>query len=127
METIVPKQLVEAYIEAYNHFDVAGMLAPLHDDVVFRNVSNGETTLTLTGREAFRQQAEQATQYFSAREQRVTDWQVNGQRVEVVIDYAAVAAIEFSNGLKPGDSLHLQGKSVFQVEDGHIISIADIS
>jgi len=127
METIVPKQLVEAYIEAYNHFDVAGMLAPLHDDVVFRNVSNGETTLTLTGREAFRQQAEQATQYFSAREQRVTDWQVNGQRVEVVIDYTAVAAIEFSNGLKPGDSLHLQGKSVFQVEDGHIISIEDIS
>lgn len=127
METIAPKQLVEAYIEAYNHFDVAGMLAPLRDDVVFRNVSNGETTLTLTGREAFRQQAEQATQYFSAREQRVTDWQVNGQRVEVVIDYAAVAAIEFSNGLKPGDSLHLQGKSVFQVEDGHIISIEDIS
>ena len=127
METIAPKQLVEAYIEAYNHFDVAGMLAPLHDDVVFRNVSNGETTLTLTGREAFRQQAEQATQYFSAREQRVTNWQVNGQRVEVVIDYTAVAAIEFSNGLKPGDSLHLQGKSVFQVEDGHIISIADIS
>ena len=127
METIVPKQLVEAYIEAYNHFDVAGMLAPLRDDVVFRNVSNGETTLTLTGREAFRQQAEQATQYFSAREQRVTNWQVNGQRVEVVIDYTAVAAIEFSNGLKPGDSLHLQGKSVFQVEDGHIISIEDIS
>jgi len=127
METIAPKQLVEAYIEAYNHFDVAGMLAPLHDDVVFRNVSNGETTLTLTGREAFRQQAEQATQYFSAREQRVTNWQVNGQRVEVVIDYTAVAAIEFSNGLKPGDSLHLQGKSVFQVEDGHIISIEDIS
>ena len=127
METIAPKQLVEAYIEAYNHFDVAGMLAPLRDDVVFRNVSNGETTLTLTGREAFRQQAEQATQYFSAREQRVTDWQVNEQRVEVVIDYTAVAAIEFSNGIKPGDSLHLQGKSVFQVEDGHIISIEDIS
>ena len=127
METIAPKQLVEAYIEAYNHFDVAGMLAPLRDDVVFRNVSNGETTLTLTGREAFRQQAEQATQYFSAREQRVTDWQVNEQRVEVVINYTAVAAIEFSNGLKPGDSLHLQGKSVFQVEDGHIISIEDIS
>ena len=127
METIAPKQLVEAYIEAYNHSGVAGMLAPLRDDVVFRNVSTGETMLTLTGREAFRQQAEQATQYFSAREQRVTDWQVNRQRVEVVIDYAAVAAIEFSNGLKPRDSLHLQGKSVFQVEDGHIISIEDIS
>jgi ketosteroid isomerase-like protein len=127
METTAPKQLIEAYIEAYNRFDVAGMLAPLRDDVVFRNVANGEITLTLSGKAAFRQQAEQATQYFSAREQRVTDWQVNGQRVEVAIDYTAVAAIEFPNGLKPGDSLHLQGKSVFQVEDGQIISIEDIS
>ena len=127
METTAPKQLIEAYIEAYNRFDVAGMLAPLRDDVVFQNVANGEITLTLTGKEAFRQQAEQATQYFSAREQRVTNWQVNGQRVEVAIDYTAVAAIEFPNGLKPGDTLHLQGKSVFLVENGQIISIEDIS
>ena len=127
METAALKQLIEAYIEAYNRFDVAGMLAPLRDDVIFQNVANGEITLTLSGKEAFRQQAEQATQYFSAREQRVTDWQVNGELVEVAIDYKAVAAIEFPNGLKPGDSLHLQGKSVFQVEDGQIISIEDIS
>ncbi|MGY3089104.1 ketosteroid isomerase-like protein [Hymenobacter sp. UYAg731] len=127
METAAPKQLIEAYIEAYNRFDVAGMLAPLRDDVVFRNVANGEITLILTGKDAFRQQAEQATQYFSAREQRVTDWQVNGKLVEVAVDYRAVAAIEFPNGLKPGDSLHLQGKTVFQVEDGQIISIEDIS
>ena len=127
METAALKQLIEAYIEAYNRFDVAGMLAPLRDDVIFQNVANGEITLTLSGKEAFRQQAEQATQYFSVREQRVTDWQVNGELVEVAIDYKAVAAIEFPNGLKPGDSLHLQGKSVFQVEDGQIISIEDIS
>ena len=127
METTVPKQLVEAYIEAYNRFDVAGMLAPLHEDVVFRNVSNGEVNLTTTGKAAFRQQAEQATQYFSEREQRVTDWLVHGQRVEVAIDYTAVAAIEFPNGLKPGDALQLQGKSVFEIENGRIISIEDIS
>jgi ketosteroid isomerase-like protein len=127
MEAAAPKQLVETYIEAYNRFDVAGMLAPLHEDVVFRNISNGEVNLTTTGKAAFRQQAEQATQYFSEREQRVTDWQVNGQRVEVAIDYTAVAAIEFPNGLKPGDALHLQGKSVFEIENGQIISIEDIS
>ncbi|GAB3851926.1 hypothetical protein GCM10028822_19090 [Hymenobacter terrigena] len=127
MEATAPKQLVETYIEAYNRFDVAGMLAPLHEEVVFRNVSNGEVNLTTTGKAAFRQQAEQATQYFSEREQRVTDWQVNAQRVEVAIDYLAVAAIEFPNGLKPGDALHLQGKSVFEIENGQIISIEDIS
>lgn len=127
MESTALKQLVKAYIEAYNRFDVAGMLAPLHEDVVFRNVSNGKVNLTTTGKEAFHQQAEQATQYFSQREQRVTDWQVKGQRVEVAIDYTAVAAIEFPNGLKPGDALQLQGKSVFEIENGQIISIEDIS
>ena len=127
METTAPKQLVEAYIEAYNRFDVAGMLVPLHEDVVFRNVSNGEVSLTTNGKEAFRQQAEQATQYFSEREQRVTDWQVNGQQVEVAIGYTAVAAIAFPNGLQPGDTLQMQGKSVFQFENGQIISIEDIS
>ena len=127
METTAIKQLVEAYIGAYNRFDVASMLAPLHEDVVFRNVSNGEVTLTATGKAAFRQQAEHAMQYFSEREQRVTDWQVNGPRVEVAIDYSAVAAIAFPNGLQPGDALHLRGKSVFEIENGQIISIEDIS
>ena len=127
METATSKQLVEAYIEAYNRFDVAGMLAPLHEDVVFRNVSGGEVTLTTTGKAAFRQQAEQATRYFSQRKQRVTDWQVSGPRVEVAIDYSAVAAIELPNGLQPGDALQLQGRSVFEIEDGQIISIEDLS
>ncbi|PJJ53328.1 nuclear transport factor 2 family protein [Hymenobacter chitinivorans] len=121
------KQLVESYIEAYNSFDVAGMLQPLHEEVVFRNVTNGETDLTLTGKESFRQQAEQALQYFSQREQRVTDWQFSADKVEVRLDYSAVAAIDFPNGLKAGDPLQLQGKSVFEFADGQITSITDIS
>jgi len=127
METVAAKQLIETYLEAYNRFDVAGMLAPLHENVVFSNISNGEVSLTTTGKAAFRQQAEQATRYFSTREQRVTDWQVSGPRVEVAIAYSAVAAIEFPNGLKPGDTLQLQGRSVFEIENGRIISIEDIS
>jgi ketosteroid isomerase-like protein len=127
MNSTEPKQLVEAYLEAYNRFDVDGMLAPLHEAVVFQNIAGGEVNLTTTGKESFRQQAEQATQYFSQREQRVTNWQVDGGRVEVAIDYTAVAAIEFPNGLKPGDPLHLLGKSVFQIENGQIISIQDVS
>lgn len=122
-----PKQIVLAYIEAYNRFDVDGMVADLHDEVVFQNITDGEVNLTTTGKESFRQQAEQAKQYFSQREQRVTNWQVAGNRVEVLIDYTGVAAIEFPNGLKPGDTLQVQGKSVFQFEGSKIISIEDIS
>ncbi|MCC3156635.1 GNAT family N-acetyltransferase [Hymenobacter sp. 15J16-1T3B] len=125
--TTDPQQLVQEYIDAYNRFDVAGMLRPLHPDVVFRNVAGGEVTLTTNGQNAFRQQAEQATQYFTQREQRVTDWRVAAGRVEINIDYNAVLAVELPNGLKPGDALQLQGRSVFGIFDGLIRSIDDIS
>jgi ribosomal protein S18 acetylase RimI-like enzyme len=122
-----PKLLVQEYIDAYNRFDVAGMLRPLHAEVVFRNISGGEVNLATTGKEAFRQQAEQATQYFTERQQRVTEWQVAEDRVEVALDYHAVLAVALPNGLKPGDTLQLQGKSVFGLADGQIIFIDDIS
>ena len=127
MEAANNKLLVEAYIEAYNRFDVAGMLAPLHNEVVFQNIADGAVNLTTTGKENFHQQAEQALPYFSQREQRTTDWQLADNRIEVAIDYAGVAAVEFPNGLKPGNTLRLQGKSVFRFADGQIISIQDIS
>ena len=127
MESSQAKKLVTDYIEAYNRFDVDGMLSHLHEEVVFRNISNGEVNLTLTGTEAFRQQAQQALQYFSQREQCVTDWQVADNRVEVLLDYSAVAAMDFPDGLKAGDTLQLQGKSVFQFADERIVSIDDIS
>ena len=127
METSQAKKLVTDYIEAYNAFDVDGMLRHLHEDIVFRNISGGEINLTTTGKESFRQQAEQARQYFSQREQRVTDWQLADNRVEVLIDYSAVAAMDFPNGLKAGKMLRLQGKSVFQFAGSRIISIDDIS
>ncbi|MDU0369674.1 nuclear transport factor 2 family protein [Hymenobacter endophyticus] len=127
MDVAKQKQLVQDYIQAYNRLDVDGMLRHLHEEVVFRNISNGEANLTLTGKEAFRQQAQQALQYFSQREQRITEWQVADSRVEVLLDYSAVAAMDFPNGLKAGDTLQLQGKSVFQFADESIVSIDDIS
>lgn len=127
MESPQAKKLVVDYIEAYNRFDVAGMLAPLHDEVIFRNVTGGEVSLTIHGKAEFQAQAEQARQYFSQREQRVTDWQTADNRVEVLIDYSAVAAIDLPNGLKAGDTLQLQGKSVFLFSDGKISAIDDIS
>ncbi|WP_046243696.1 nuclear transport factor 2 family protein [Hymenobacter terrenus] len=127
MKTANYRQLVERYIEAYNQFDVEGMLVPLHKDVEFRNVANGEVNLATSGKASFRQQAEQATQYFSQREQRVTEWKVDNDQVEATIDYSAIAALDFPNGLKKGDSLRLSGQSIFRFADGQIIFIEDRS
>jgi len=48
------RELIERYIAAYNAFDVDGMLAVMSDDLVFRNVSNGETTMEIEGKCVFR-------------------------------------------------------------------------
>ncbi|WP_255563236.1 nuclear transport factor 2 family protein [Mucilaginibacter sp. 21P] len=52
--------IINNYIDAYNSFDIDGMMKDMADDVVFENISGGQVNMTLNGLQAFRQQAEQA-------------------------------------------------------------------
>jgi ketosteroid isomerase-like protein len=121
------KNLVENYVRAYNRFDVAGMIANLHDRVIFKNVSNGETTLELDGIDAFRNQAEQALGLFSEREQKVERFVFDGEGCEIEISYRATFAADLPDGMKAGDKIELKGKSIFRFADGKIREIEDIS
>ncbi|MGI4870052.1 MAG: nuclear transport factor 2 family protein [Janthinobacterium lividum] len=121
------RQLVTSYVEAYNRFDVAGMLSTLHEDVVFENISAGAITLKTRGKAEFEAQAEQAKNYFSQREQRIVNWQIMDDNLEIAIEYAGILAIDLPNGVKAGDTLRLQGKSIFRFADNKIISLTDIS
>ncbi len=119
--------IIENYIEAYNNFDVDGMLLHMHPEVVFENIANGEVTLEVKGIENFRAQAEEAKRYFTKREQKISSLSLNGEVAEVQIAYEAVLAIDLPNGLKAGDMLALEGKSVFTFADGKIIRLQDFS
>ena len=121
------KTLIERYIQAYNAFDVEGMLSGLHHEVIFENQSNGETTLSTKGIEQFKTQAEAALQYFTERQQQIESWEFNDQSILVNIDYKAVLAIDFPNGMKAGDALEIKGSSEFRFSDGKIIRIIDRS
>lgn len=121
------KEIIEDYIRAYNSFDVQGMLLYLHEQVEFRNISNGEVNLSLQGIEAFRKQAEQAAKLFSEREQVVLQYQEQENAAEVTIAYWAVLATDFSKDLKAGDTLTLKGKTIFEFRQDKIISIEDHS
>lgn len=127
MENSTKQNLIEQYIEAYNNFDVEGMLAGLHNDVVFKNIANGEINLQTDGIEAFRNQAEQAKAFFSERTQTITSIRFDESETEVEIDYIAILAMDLPNGMKTGDRLELKGKSIFRFLDGKIIEIQDIS
>ncbi|WP_425420584.1 nuclear transport factor 2 family protein [Phaeodactylibacter xiamenensis] len=121
------KRVIEDYIQAYNRFDADGMIQHLHPSVVFKNITNGQTDLQTEGLPAFRQQAEQAKQYFRHRRQTITAWEFTGDTVTIEIDYEGQLAVDLPNGLRAGDTLRLSGQSVFVFEGDRIVALTDKS
>jgi ketosteroid isomerase-like protein len=121
------RQVIEHYIQAYNNFDVDGMIRDLHNDILFENVVNGSVNLATHGLEAFRDQAESAKSLFRSREQKISGMQFRDDVVEALIDYTGVFAADLPNGPKAGDAIQIRGKSIFTFRDGKIAQIRDES
>ena len=121
------EHIIRSYINAYNQFDIPGMVANLHDNIVFKNIQDGETNLLLQGKKEFRQQAELTKTYFKERQQNITSVKHSEDQTEIEIDYYAVLAADMPNGLKKGNELRLTGKSIFKFSDDRIIELTDIS
>ena len=119
--------IIKNYIDGYNGFDIAKMVADFDENILFENIQNGETNLLLMGLAAVKQQAEQAKAYFSERTQTIKSFTHNGTFTEISIDYKAILAMDFPNGLKKGQTLNLSGKSIFQFDVDKIIKLTDIS
>ncbi|MGE8426709.1 MAG: nuclear transport factor 2 family protein [Sphingobacterium sp.] len=115
------------YVEAYNQMDTENMIADFSDDIIFQNVMNGEKTMELQGIEEFKKQAIEALSYFNERDQSVESITHNSSGTEISIAYRAIAAMDFPNGLKKGEEISLNGKSIFEFsDDGKIIRLTDI-
>jgi hypothetical protein len=121
------KRIIQNYIDGYNAFDIDKMVEDLDEEIVFENVSNGQINMSLTGIKAFKEQAALAKDYFSIRTQIIKSFTHHNDETEIEIDYKAVLAIDFPNGLKKGDELNLQGKSIFTFSGNKIIKLTDIS
>lgn len=121
------KKLIDSYIQAYNSFDIDGMLLHMHEEVSFRNISNGQVTLSTDGISELRTAAEQAGNIFKSRCQTVTDYQFSGDTATIQIDYAGELAADIPDGPKAGDIIKLKGRSEFIFKDGSIIKLTDIS
>lgn len=120
-------RIIENYIAAYNTFDIVGMVQDLHESVEFENISNGQITLSTAGLDAFTQQAKMAADFFTIREQKFSNPVFTDDSVEVDIDYMGVIAHDLPTGLKQGDKIEIQGKSIFTFLDYKIIKLRDIS
>ncbi len=127
MVDIEKRILVEQFIDAYNRFDVDGMLALLAPDVSFENVADGQVTATTSGIEEFRQLAEQSKALFSERKQIITALNFQPASVVASIAWRGVFAIDVPNGPAPGTAIELEGESEFEFSGERISRIVDRS
>ncbi len=127
MTTSAMQARAERYIDAYNRLDIDGMLAELHERIVFRNFSNGALTLQTEGKSAFRAQAEQAKTLFKTREQKILSATVRDGKLRIEIRYTGILATDLPNGWKTDQRIEMSGHSMFGFEDGKIISIDDVA
>ncbi|MEP1086427.1 nuclear transport factor 2 family protein [Algoriphagus sp.] len=121
------EEIIKNYIEGYNSFDIQKMTRNFSDDILFENIQDGVTTLTLKGIQAFAAQAEETKFYFSKRKQTLLSFKHVADKIEIEIDYWAVLAIDLPNGLKKGDEIKLRGRSIFEFSNDKIIMLTDES
>ncbi|MBP1312021.1 nuclear transport factor 2 family protein [Paenibacillus polymyxa] len=127
MENSNLKDLIEKYLSAYNTFNIDGMIGVLNENIHFRNISKGEVNSETKGIQEFRTLAEQSIQVFSQRRQVIKNITFTGDKAEVDIDYEGILSSDLPNGMKAGETLKLQGKSIFQMKDKKLILIEDHS
>ncbi|GMQ29501.1 nuclear transport factor 2 family protein [Algoriphagus confluentis] len=121
------ERLIQAYLQAYNNLDVEGMMEVLEEEVLFENFSSGEKTHALHGKKAFQGQALEALSYFSSRKQTIQSIIHLEEKTEIEIAYWAIAAVDFPNGIKKGQEIRMEGKSIFEFGQKGITKIMDIS
>jgi hypothetical protein len=119
--------IIQNYIAGYNSFDIDKMARDLDPSIKFENISGGQSNMILTGLADFRRHAEQAKNLFSRRTQSILSFNHKDNCTEVEIDYNAVLAADFPNGLKGGDEINLKGKSIFKFKENRVIELTGIS
>lgn len=121
----VRQALVEAYIDAYNRFDIDGMLATLSADVRFEHYGGGELAVATNGKAEFEKLARVGAAMFASRTQRVTAMEVRGETLVVGIDFHGEVAEDIPEGPSAGTVIDMTGTSEFEFADGKICRVID--
>ncbi|WP_022851713.1 nuclear transport factor 2 family protein [Limisalsivibrio acetivorans] len=119
------RRIIENYIDAYNNFDIDGMLADMDTEVDFKNYANDRVNMQVKGIDELREAAEMAAELFSTRSQTIKSFSFEPDKAEIEIDYYGVLAVDVPNGPKAGTEMHMEGRSIFRFQDGFIVSLED--
>ena len=127
MDNASRRTVIERYLAAYNRFDVDAMLALLTPGVRFENLAGDTVNAEATGIEAFRSLAEQGRRMFSAREQRLTSLEFDGDTAHAGIAWRGTFAVDVPDGPQAGSTVAVQGHSAFTFDGERICRLVDRS
>ena len=127
MDADEKRSLVERYLAAYNAFDIGGMMELIHPNIEFKNVSGGEVNANASDAVEYRQLAKKSKELFRSRKQTILKFQSNADEASIEVAYEGVLASDLPNGMEAGETLHLNGQSVFTFRDGMNYRIKDVS
>jgi len=119
--------VVKNFIKAYNSLNVESMLAYLHREIEFKNISNSIVNSHTKGIEEFKELANNSIKIFKERTQTITSYTESDDTVNVEINFRGILAMDLPNGLKSGEILVMNGKSKYVFEDNLIILLVDES
>ncbi len=127
MKEKLMKRIVDQYIDSYNRFNIDGMIKNLHQDMTFKNIAADEVTLKLEGKNAFKNQIEQAFNLFEKREMKILEQKIGEDMVENKVDFKGVLAVNIPDGPNKNELIKIQYTTIFRFKNGKVISIEDIS
>ncbi len=127
LDTDRAQTLIEQFLDAYNRFEIDGMMELVDPDIEFRNVSGGDVDTAAIGQEEFRELAEQSAFMFSSRTQTPTNFQTQDETVSVDIEFAGILATDIPGGMKTGEELLVSGRSEYVFRDDKIYRLTDYS
>jgi len=127
LDTDRAQALIEQFLDAYNRFEIEGMMELVDPEIEFRNVSGGDVDTTAIGQDEFRELAEQSAFLFSSRKQTPTNIQAEDDVVSVDIDFVGTLATDIPDGPKAGEELRVAGRSEFVFRDEKIYRLTDFS
>ncbi|MEB2297164.1 MAG: nuclear transport factor 2 family protein, partial [Ignavibacteria bacterium] len=87
-------EIVKNFIKAYNSLNVESMLAYLHPEIEFKNISNGVENAHTNGIEKFSELANNSINIFSERKQKITSYRESNDAVNVEINFRGILAID---------------------------------
>lgn len=120
------RTIIEAYVHAFNAFDVEGMVAYLHPDARCITIVDGVVTCSVEGIDYVRSHELAESARCSSRKKTVMECYERGEQVVLELSYSCVLAADQAGGLKSGDTVTLEGIAEVTFIDEKVSEVAEI-